>query len=261
MLRLYWQMIRISIRSQMQHKASFLMLMLSHFISTFVDIIGMWVLYERFKTLNGWILEELALIYGIIHMGFATAEAAGRGFDTFSQMIKKGDFDLILLRPVSTLMQIACRDFQLMRMGRFAQGFCVLLWSCYALGFSLFSWETPLIFLAFLGTTLLFFGLFVIQGSLCFWTVETLELMNITTYGGVEAGQYVITVYKPLLRYVFTAIIPLACVSYYPIATLLRHEDYPLWAGALFPLAGLLFLLLSFQTWKLGVRRYHSTGN
>ena len=70
---------------------------------------------------QGWTLAELAMIYAIIHMGFATGEAFARGFDTFSLLVQNGDFDRILLRPCSTLFQVAARELQLMRLAAFAR--------------------------------------------------------------------------------------------------------------------------------------------
>jgi ABC-2 type transport system permease protein len=115
--------------------------------------------------------------------------------------------------------------------------------------------------IAFIGTTCLFYGLFVIQASLSFWTTETLELMNITTYGGVESGQYPMSIYKKGFRLFFTFVIPLGCVAYYPIASSLHIEDIPLEIGTLLPLCGVAFLYAATKFWQLGVRHYHSTGS
>ncbi|WP_068469353.1 ABC transporter permease [Candidatus Protochlamydia phocaeensis] len=260
-LRLYFKLFGSSFKSQMQHRASFFMLAIAHFISTFVDIFGIWVLFARFKVIQGWTLEELALIYGIMHMGFAAAEAIARGFDTFSTLIKQGDFDRLLLRPTGTLFQVATREFQLMRIGRFFQGLAVLLWGCHQLHLPFLSLSSLILSLALIGTTCLFYGLFIIQATLCFWTTETLEIMNITTYGGLESGQYPMSIYHPSFRLFFTFVIPLACVAYYPLAVMLKHEALPLWTGMLLPLAGVAFLGLSCQLWKIGVSRYQSTGN
>ena len=60
--------------------------------------------------------------------------------------------------------------------------------------------------------------------------------MNIATFGGLEVGQYPISIYNPILRGFFTFIIPLACVAYYPIATALNHETIPMWLGTIAPL-------------------------
>jgi ABC-2 type transport system permease protein len=245
----------------MQYPASFLMLSASHFIGTFVDILGIWVLFDRFKMIKGWTLPEVGLVYGIIHMGFALAEAFSRGFDTFGQLVKQGDFDRLLLRPLSPLFQVAVREVHAMRIGRFLQGLVVLIWSSQQLSFSLLSMHTLVILCAIGGTASLFYGLFIIQAAIAFWTIETLELMNIATYGGVQTGQYPMSIYDKAFRLVFTVVVPIACVAYYPIATLLRHESIPFWLGALFPAAGVIFLYFACQFWHLGVRHYRSTGN
>ena len=260
-LRVFLKLVGVSLRSQMQYKASFWMLSATHFVSTFVDIFGIWILFDRFKVVKGWSFEELALIYGVMQMGFAAAESAGRGFDGFGLVVKNGDFDRVLLRPLSSIMQIAARDIQLMRIGRFFQGLVILVWGCSQLGIDLFSTKSAVIALSLVGTTCLFYGLFVLQATICFWTTETLELMNITTYGGLQAGQYPISIYNRYFQAFFTFVVPIGCVAYYPLATLLQKEAVPFWLGAVVaPLWGVIFLAGACFAWRLGVRRYHSTG-
>jgi ABC-2 type transport system permease protein len=245
----------------MQYSASFLMLIIAHFFGTFIEILGIWVLFDRFQMVQGWTLYEVGLIYGIIHMGFAVAEAFARGFDQFDRMVKHGDFDRLLLRPISSLLQVAVSGVQLLKMGGFLQGLIVLIWSAYQLSFSLLSFHAGVILFSIIGTACLFYGLFVIQAVIAFWTIETLEVMNITTYGGVHTGQYPITIYPRSFRLIFTLMIPLACVGYYPIATLLRHETIPFVLGMIAPLTGVAFLFLTCQLWHFGVRHYQSSGN
>lgn len=258
---LFWKLIAVSIRSQMQYPASFLMLTAAHFLGTFVDVLGIWILFKRFSMVKGWTLCEVGLIYGIVQMGFALAEAFARGFDIFSQLVKRGEFDQMLLRPLSPLMQIATYEVQIMRVGRFLQGFSVLVWSLTQLSFPFLSIHTLVVFLSILGTASLFYGLFIIQATISFWTIETLELMNIATYGGLQTGQYPMSVYNKSFRLLFTLLIPLACVAYYPIATLLRHETIPFYLGMMTPLAGFVFLYLACRIWRFGVRHYCSTGS
>lgn len=114
------------------------MLTVGHFLSTFIDIIGLWVLFDRFKMVKGWTIFEVGLIYGIVQMGFSIAEAFARGFDMFHHMVKQGEFDRCLLRPINPLFQVALQEVQIMRVGRLLQGLCVLTWSAYHMPLSLF---------------------------------------------------------------------------------------------------------------------------
>ena len=260
-MRLLGKMISISIRSQMQHRISFILEIIANFCSSLTDLVGIWVLIDRFHIIQGWPMKELAILYGIIHMGFAIGECSARGFDTFGHMIKSGDFDRVLLRPLGTIFQIATRQVQAFKFGRFLQGFLVLLWGAHELRYTLFSLQSGVIFAGVLGTACLFYGLFVIQATLSFWTVETIQLMHITTYGGREVGQFPMSIFPTAFQLFFTMVIPLACVAYYPTAALHGHVSIPLWMALLSPLCGGAFLFLSCRLWQLGVRHYHSTGN
>lgn len=258
---LYWKLVSVAIRSHMQHRVSFLLLCAAQFLSASMDIFCIWALFTRFKTVEGWCLTELALLYGIVHMSFSTAEVFGRGFEKFSSLLRYGPFDILLLRPLGTLFQVATREIQPLKVGRFLQGFLVFLWGFSSLSFSFFSIPTLLLFFSFLGTTALFYGVFIIQATCTFWLLETTEILHTITYGSRETGQYPIGVYNWAFRFFFTCIIPLACVLYYPIATLLHHESLPLLLGLFMPFLGFLFLFLSCKLWNCGVRHYRSTGN
>jgi ABC-type uncharacterized transport system permease subunit len=70
-LQLYGRYIAVSLRSQMQYRASFIMLSLGQFMATGIEFIGTLALFDRFGHLQGWRLEEVALFYGLISISFA----------------------------------------------------------------------------------------------------------------------------------------------------------------------------------------------
>src|ERR1700722_2359295 len=132
-LRLYLRYVYISLRSQMQDRASFLMQSFSHFLITGSEFLGLAAVFQRFGQIKGWTLPEVGLFYGMISLAFALAEAVPRGFDRFGQLVQSGDFDRVLLRPRSAAFQIMGQEFQLMRIGRFTQGLMVLIWAARVL--------------------------------------------------------------------------------------------------------------------------------
>ncbi|HET6382810.1 MAG TPA: ABC-2 family transporter protein [Armatimonadota bacterium] len=263
-IRLYFRYLGISMRAQMQYRASFLMMTVGQCAATGIEFLGIWALFARFGSLRGWTLPEVALFYGIINCGFAVAESLGRGFDIFPELVKSGDFDRVLLRPRSTILQIAGREFQLMRFGRLAQGLAVLIWALLHLKI-VWDFARAALLCATIGSAAyLFYGLLVLQATMSFWTVETLEILNTVTYGGTETGQYPLTIYRPWFRRFFTFVVPIACANYLPVGAILGMAD-PLgastWAQWSAPAGGFVFLLISLQIWKVGVRHYRSTGS
>ena len=179
-------------------------------------------------------------------------------------MVRTGDFDRILLRPRSLALQIAGQELTLRRVGRLSQSVPVLVWAAWSLHVVWSPAKVALVLATILGGACLFNGLFVLRGTLAFWTVESLEIMNTVTYGGVEASEYPLTIYPAWFRRFFTFVIPLACISYFPALGILGRTSgagvppFLPWAA---PLAGLLFLVMALQVWKIGVRHYQSTGS
>ncbi|MCA1597300.1 MAG: ABC-2 family transporter protein [Chloroflexi bacterium] len=261
--RLYGRYAGISLRSQMQYRFSFVMMTAGNFLVTAIEFLGIWALFHRFGQLRGWTLAEVAFFYGTVNIAFAIAEGLGRGFDTFPRLVKSGDVDRLLLRPRSVAFQVAAQDLQLMRVGRLFQALLVLGWSVSRLGGSWTPARIALILAIIGGTSCLFYGLLILQATLSFWTIETLEIMNTVTHGGTETAQYPIAIYRPWFRRFFTFVVPIACTGYFPAEVVLNRPG--LAAGSpwpwLAPFVGVLFLWVSLQAWKVGVAHYRSTGS
>ncbi len=264
-VHLYFRYIGISLRSQMQYKASFLMLTLGHFVVTGIEFLTVWALFARFGSLEGWTLPEVALFYGLVNIAFSFSDAASRGFDLFGNMVKAGDFDRLLLRPRHPALQLAGQELTLRRIGRLSQGLLVFLWAAGSLHIA---WTPATVLLALAtvaGGACLFYGIIVLQATLAFWTTEGLEIANSVTYGGVQATQYPLAIYRGWFQRFFVYVIPLATIAYFPVLAILGRTDplgSPAWLGWLSPLAGPAFLLLAIQVWsRIGIRHYTSTGS
>ena len=261
---LYFKFIGISIRSQMQYRASFILLTLGNLIVTFMEFLTILVLFSRFGSIKGWQLAEVAMFYGLINVSYALSEAFGRGFDIFAQQVISGEFDRVLLRPRTTELQVLAHDFLLLRAGRLLQGLVVLIWASGNIGVS---WDPAKVFLVIcsvLGGVMIFTGLLVMQAAMCFWSTQSLEVMNSFTYGGVEAIQWPLPILNRWFARLFIFIIPLVCVNYFPVLAILDRPDVlqsPVWFQWTSPLVGILYLVISLLVWQLGVRHYRSTGS
>lgn len=263
-LSLYFKYIRISIYSQLQYRASLFLLIVGSFVVSGVEFAGIWVLLGRFKSLQGWTISEIALFYGLINIAFAISEGFGRGFDMFHLQVINAEFDRTLLRPRSTVFQVLAHDLQLHRAGRLFQGLGILIWAAASLGIDWNIGKIALLIFAVSGGVMVFTGLLVMQAALCFWSTQSLEIVNSFTYGGVETTQWPLPVFNRWFANVFIFLIPLACVNYYPALAILGKADIwgsPVWWQWISPLAGFVFMLAALGVWRIGVRHYRSTGS
>ena len=254
-----------SLRAQMQYPASTILLAVGSFVATILDMVAIWVLFARFGAVDGWRFGDVAMFFGLISISFAIADFLSRGFDVLgTEFIKTGNFDRILLRPRTATLQLMGHNFRFNRAGRLAQGLVVTVIGTQSLGFH---WTVSAIALALwtiAGGVALFVGLMVIQGALSFWTTESLEVMNLLTYGGVQAAQFPLGLYEKWFRNFLIFVVPIGCVAYFPVLAILGKPDplgTPSWLLPFTPLAGFAFLALSFLAWRAGVAKYTSTGS
>jgi ABC-2 type transport system permease protein len=264
-LSLYCRYIGVSFRGQMQYRMSFLMSATGQLISTFIEVAAIWALFSRFGNLEFWRLEEVCLFYGVVNISFALADAVSTGFDVFGpQYIKTGNFDRLLLRPRPIVLQLLGHELALRRAGRLIQGLAVFLWGASQLNLDWSLMNYLLLVFTILGGMALFSGLLVFQATLSIWTVESLEIMNTLTYGGVQTAQYPLSIYESWFRKFFTFIVPLACISYFPVIALMDKQD-PLGSTYLLqvmsPIMGFVFLGCALTFFQFGVRKYTSTGS
>lgn len=258
-IRLYFHYVSISVRSAMQYKTSFLLTALGQFLMSFGAFLVIYFMFQRFHNVEGFTYPEVLLCFSVILAEFTLAECVARGFDTFPSMVRKAEFDRVLVRPQSHILQVLGSKFELTRMGRLVQAIVMFIYGVAASGVD---WNFPkvmtLVFMM-LGGIALFSGLFLIYAALCFFTLDGLEFMNVLTDGAREFGMYPIGVYGKKMLIFCTFFVPYALVQYYPLLYLLGRETSPVYI--FLPLLAILFLLPCYALWRFGVKHYLSAGS
>lgn len=257
-MKLYRKYFMIHLKSIMEYKTSFILTCIGQFLVSFNVFLGVYFMFQRFHEIEGFTYNEVLLCFAITLMEFSLAEAFARGFDMFAHTIKMGEFDRIMVRPRNEIFQVLGSHMEFSRIGRMLQAVVMFVW-----GFSVSNVHWTLskvltVILMLVGGTTVFSGMFLIYASICFFTVEGLEFMNIFTDGAREYGKYPVCIYGRRVLLLCTFVVPYALIQYYPLLYLLdRGKPY----YALLPIAACLFLLPCLLLWKLGVRHYASCGS
>lgn len=258
-MRLYIKYASIILRSQMQYKASFVMTSIGQFLTAFTTFLGMYFMFSRFNSVDGFSFSEVLLCYAVILTAFSLAECFVRGFDAFSGIISNGEFDRIIVRPRNEILQVLASRIEFSRIGRLLQAIAIFIYAIPTSGVIWSSDKILTVILMIIGGFLVFSGLFIIYASVCFFTIEGLEFMNIFTDGGRELGKYPLSVYGEGIMKFFTYIIPITLFQYYPFLYLIGRTDNKFYM--ILPLVGIPFLIPCLMFWKFGVRHYKSTGS
>jgi ABC-2 type transport system permease protein len=262
---LYRRLLSIHLRSQMHDRASFLMEIFSTALVNGISFISLALIVQRFAGIGGWSIGEIALLYGIVESAFAVMDMIFSGFDpqNFGNQVRRGLLDQMLLRPVNISLQVFGSYFILRRLGRVFQGGVVFFLALVVLNIQWTPAKLLVLGMTFTGPVLFFGGLFITGATITFWTLESIEAINIFTYGGVEMASYPMHIYPGWMRSFFTYILPAIFLNYYPAMYILEKPD-PFHMPAIAPWlslpVGIGVLALSLVFWNLGLRHYQSAG-
>lgn len=252
----------MNLKSIAQYRASFIMQNIAQLVMVGGEFLAVVVLMTRFSRAGQWSAEEIMLYWGVMQLTFALCECFGRGISTFANYVGSGDFDTILLRPRSLLQQVVAHRLDPRRLGGMLVGGGAVLVACLRLELCWTAEKLCLLLLSSVGGFFLLLGLFLIEATVSFFSVRSIEMVNVLTYGGRQTCQYPVDIYPKPLRLLFTWVAPFALCMHLPISYVLGKPIFqvPTLLIWLAPLAGPLFFLLMTRIWYIGVRHYRSTG-
>lgn len=258
-MKLYFKYASVCTQSVMQYKLSFLLMIIARFLIAFCELIAIKFLFSGFAQIRGYTYGDILLCFSVIQMSFTFAELFGNGFKVFSGMVRGGDFDRMMVRPRSLLLQVIGSRFEVGRTGPLLTAIITLV---LGIKYSQITWNIMTIWTLaamIIGGMLLFIGLFILEASFCFFTIEDTSLMNVLTYGAKSHGKYPIDIYGKGILQFCTYIIPYTLIQYYPLQFLLGKTHN--WHLAFYPLGIIVFWLICYFIWQFGVKHYKSCGS
>ena len=254
--------VRMLFKSALQYRSSLLMQVIAQFVMTAGEMLAVVVLLSRFEAVGHWGPGEIMFFFGVMQSTFALTELLGRGITAFPWFVQRGEFDALILRPRPLLVQVMVSQLDPRRLGGVIVGVIAMLVAGSRLNIAWTAAKALLLMEVVVCCMMLLLGLFMIEATVSFFSVKSIEMVNILTYGGRTACQYPVDVYPNVLRFLFTYLAPFAMCMHWPVSYVIGTPMVTLttWAYFVTPLAGAVFFAVMTRIWYIGVRHYRSTG-
>ena len=263
-MRSYMAILRAAVQSKMEYRGSFVayIFTLIGFYGAQVSVIAL--MLNRFKQMGGWQPGEVAFLYSMLLLCNGVVSAVFSGMTEFSELVREGTFDRVMLRPLSELGQILAMKFEPGGVAHLILGFAALAVADNMIDLD---W-TPLkaIFLvgSILGGVFILAGIRIIIAAVSFFAIKNQGLQHLLVFSAREFLMYPVHIYSFPVRVLLTFIFPIAFVNFYPAHFFLERQSetlfHPMLSYLSFPI-GLTVLFLSLIFWRFGVNRYSSTGS
>ena len=172
--------------------------------------------------------------------------------------VYSGDFIKYCFRPVNLFFYFQAEVFDIKGLGQLAFGIgtIVYAWSHLGLGFSALMLLKLIVYL--ITASLVMIALQNAAAATCFWIQNSFFVLDLVTRIK-DYAKYPITIFGPVFRFVFTFVVPIAFIAYYPSLVILRPDEVPILSW-LSPLIGVLFFWVSYKIWMRGALKYNGTG-
>ena len=97
------------------------------------------------------------------------------------------------------------------------------------------------------------------SAATCFWIQNSFYVMDLV-FRFKDYARYPITIFSPVFRFLFTFVMPIAFIAYYPSLVILRPDQVPI-LSYISPVIGIVFFIASYKLWMFGATRYSGTGS
>lgn len=257
---LYNKYVKMHMKTAMQFKLNSLLQSISSALISVGEICAVYMLFANFKSVGYWGFYETALMFGIVTTVYSFVECFARGFDEFSSLVRDGDLDRLLVRPVSIIYQIFGNKIEFTKLTRVLLGVIVSIIALVNLNIAWTMSKVLVLIATFVCGCFVILGVMLICAGVSIFTVERLEILNIITNGSKEIAYYPINIYHKVLSRIFTFIIPIACFNYLPISFIMGYGTLPQIVYALSPLFGIVFIIPCIIFFKWALTKYQSSG-
>jgi ABC-2 type transport system permease protein len=260
----YLLLMRMWLRAASQYRVSLVLTGLAQMLTTSLDLIALLVIYAQVQTIAGFTLPQTLYLYGTTRLAFGLSDVVASGIETLATTIRLGNFDVFLIRPVSSLAQALADQFSPKRFGKLVAPLCTLGW---ALDTVPVHW-TALKIAVCAGTVVcgfvIYCALWVLTGCISFVALDAQEMANSFTYGSEFATEYPLQIFGRPLGLALTFVLPVAFVTWQPSLYVLGHADpfgLPGFLRFASPLAAALLSGVAALAWRGCILRYRSTGS
>jgi ABC-2 type transport system permease protein len=217
----------------------------------------LFVVFGQAPTLAGWTAEEALAVMGFFIIAQGALEAlVDPNLRAVVEQVRQGTFDFVLLKPLDAQLYVSLHRTEPLKLVHCLVGLGVVGYAARAVDAGAVELASAAL-LMLAGLTLLH-SLWTIVVSSAFFFVKV-DNLSWLIRAGLDAGRWPVSLYRGLVRFVLTFVLPIGLVTTYP-ALALRGELKPSTGlGAM--VVAVVFGMIARLAWTRSLRRYSSASS
>lgn len=258
-INIYFKIIAQDIKSKMSYRSDFIISTVGMVATNIAGFIAFLIMFGKFPSINGWGYYEILFLYGFSLISITPTQCLLDNNWSLRRYVYDGDFVKYCFRPINLWFYYVSEVFDVKGLGQLVFGFVTLIYAWIKL-------SLPVTFLLIIETiiALITASLFMMAlqnaaAASCFWIQNSFWLLDISLKMK-DYAKYPVTIFNDVYKFIFTFILPVAFMAYYPSLAILRPDDVPLLTW-LSPVIGILAFYASYKLWMKGASKYDGSGS
>ncbi len=258
-LDIYRKILIQDLKSKMSYRADFVISNIGMIVSNLVGFVTFYILFQNFPSINGWTMYEMLFLYGFSLIALTPVQCFFDNNWNLRYVVKTGDFIKYCFRPINIFFYYISEVFDVKGLGQLAFGVGTLVYAWRHLAIPVTAATIAQTVLFLIAASLFMIAIMNFAAATCFW-IQNSGYIMVIMFRFKDFAKYPASIFNSVFRIVFTFVIPIAFIAYYPALVVLRPSSVPLLSW-LSPIIGLVFFYLSYRFWLLGARKYDGTGS
>lgn len=258
-INLYFKVIFQDIKSKMSYRLDFFISIGGMLLLNFTELFSFWVVFTRFPSISGWTYHQIMFLYGFSLIALSTNQCFFENNWNLNTYLITGDFIKYCFRPVNTYFLFISEMFDVKGIGQACFGWVLLIYAWINLKLEFNITKVVLLLILLFSASLFVISTMNVAAGLNFRIMGSSYIM-LFVHKFWEYVKYPISIYNLFFKVIFSILIPIGFVAYYPSLVLLDITN-KVYVIIIAPILGILYFILSYMYWIRGAKKYSGTGS
>ena len=259
--RLYLTLQMAQLRAAVEYRADFWIGIVGAMLQQAAGLVFISALFAQIPEVAGWTVWNVAILYGLAMIPKGITELFCDGPWLLRTKVNTGEFDRVLVRPVSPALQSATAIASIHGLGQLVLGLVVLGMGMSRSQLAFDWWTVPFLLLVIASATVMIGALNYIINMIGFWEPSAQSALPTMVALMVDFAKFPLDVFNLVIRGLVTVVVPYAFISYFPALLLLDRDTSWRWLGLVTPLVAALVVAVTAWLWSKALDRYQGVGH
>lgn len=260
-LRLYFTLQLVQLRAAVEYRGDFWIGIVGAMLQQATGLVFISALFSQIPEVKGWTVWNIAILYGLSMIPKGLTEFFCDGPWILRAKVNSGEFDRVLVRPVSPALQSATAIVSIHGFGQILLGIIVLWLGVSRSAMEFAWWMIPFLLVTILASTVMIGAINFVINMIGFWEPSAQSALPTMVALLIDFAKFPLDIYNMVIKGLVTIVVPYAFISYFPALLLLGKDTPWRWLGLATPVASAIVVVFTSWLWGKALNRYQGVGH